>query len=114
MKRSLVVLACALVLFVSPALYACEKCLTSGYDSVGNPITTAKCEAGHAEGFASCVPSSSSTCTTGTDSVCKGKAKGTPWVNHGFVPPSEEPADCATDLSGGCSGPRTQMESFLG
>ena len=114
MKRSIVILAFALALFGSPSLYACERCLTpSMYDYVGNLVTKAKCETGWVEGFSSCVPDSNYTCWKTTDSTCQGKTRGTPWVRYSFVPPSEEPIDCATDLSGGCSGPRTQMDSFL-
>jgi len=113
MKRSLVALVLALVLFGAPTLSACERCLNPGQaDSVGNVSNKSKCETGYTEGFSSCSTPFDTGCFTGTDSVCKGKTRGTPWVRYGVVP--AEPADCSTDLSGSCSGPKTQMESFLG
>lgn len=110
-RRLILVVACALVAFTAPALFACEQCLEPGqFDPVGNKLTAPKCWSGFSSGVATCyTPPNSNSCTTTTDSNCLGSSNGGPGRNldtasHPFTAPSREGRDCGTDLSGRCVG----------
>jgi hypothetical protein len=115
MKRCLIILV---LLLCSPALFACEACLTSGTTPAGNPVYQPICWSGLATGDATCIPRTSG-CDTTTDSVCTGGggrgAQQKDPVGGGFSAPSDSSADCSADVSGTCSGTTLEAaDSFLG
>jgi hypothetical protein len=105
-----------LLLVGASAAMACEKCLKEGdLDQFGWKVDKTICEAGHAKGYATCIPETSLSCKTTKDSTCIGSSGNFIWHQDTLRTGDAEPVakGCKVDVSGKCSGSGLQKDRFL-